>query len=126
MTDIKKQIRPKISSIIKIEHFSMEEKFQNEVLRPIIKLQHDLLLSYFEHYYLKRNKVKISELNSTQKKEIIQKVFKVDTQLKIELRGLIIGLFTVEEYKEYLGYSSKLNRRINNMIQQRIDSCYVT
>jgi hypothetical protein len=126
MTDIKKQIRPEIPSIIKTEHFSMEEKFQNEVLRPIIKFQHALLLSYFEHYYLKRTKVTISELNSTQKKEVIQKIFKVDTQLKTELRGLIIGLFTVEEYKEYLGYSSKLNRRINNMIQQRIDSCYAT
>lgn len=123
MTDLKKQIRPEISSIIKSENFNTEEKFQNEVLRPIIKLQHDLILSYFEHY-LERNKVKMNELGFAQKIELTKKTFKTDTRLKTELRGLIIGLFTVEEYKEYLGLSSQLNKRINNMIHQRIDSCY--
>ena len=125
MTDLKKQIRPEISSIIKTENFSAEEKFQNEILRPIIKLQHDLILSYFEHY-LKQNKVKMNELNNTQKKDLTLKLFKADTRLKTELRGLITGLFTLEEFKEYLSLSSQLNKRINNMIQQRINSCYVS
>ena len=124
MIDLKKQMRPEISSIIKTENFSAEEKFQNEVLRPIIKLQHDLILSYFEHY-LKQNKVKMNELNNTQKTHLAHKLFKTNTRLKTELRGLIIGLFTLEEYKEYLNLSSQLNKRMNNMIQQRIASCYV-
>ena len=124
MTDLKKQIRPKISSILEMENSSAEEKFQNEVLRPIIKLQHDLILSCFE-YYLMQNKLGMNELNSIKKKELTQRVFKSDTRLKIEMRGLILGLFTIDEYKEYLGLSAQLNKRINNMIQQRIDSCYV-
>lgn len=124
MADLKKQIRPEISTIIKTENFSDEEKFQNEVLRPIIKLQHDLILSYFEHY-LKQNKVKMNELNSTQKTDFTHKLFKTDSRLKTELRGLILGLFTLKEFNVYLSLSSQLNKRINNMIQQRIDSCYV-
>lgn len=124
MKDLKKQIRPKISSILTLENFSDEEKFQNEVLRPIIKLQHDLILSCFEHY-LKQNKVKIYELNNTQKIDLTRKLFKTDTRLKAELRGLITALFTLDEYKEYLRLASQVNKRINNMIHQRVDSCYV-
>ena len=124
MTYLKKQIRPEISNIIKTGDFSAEEKFQNEVLRPIIKLQHDLILSYYEHY-LKQNKVKMNELNNNQKTDLIHKLFKTDTRLKTDLRGLITGLFTLEEYKEYLSVSSQLNKRINNIIQQRIESCYL-
>ena len=123
MTDLKKKMRPEIPSIKNIENYNAEEKFQNNVLRPIIKLQHDLILHCFETY-IKFNKIKIAELNVLKKRELTQKVFKTNTRLKVELRGLIIGLFTLDEYKEYLNYSAQLNRRINNMIQQRIDSCY--
>jgi|TARA_B110000285_G_scaffold9194_1_gene9325 hypothetical protein len=121
MENPKKQLRPEILSIIKTENFSALEKFQNETLRPIIKLQHDLILTRFEHY-LKQNKINIIELNKTQKTDLMNKLFKSDTRLKNDFRGLIIGLFTLEEYKEYLTISSQLNKRINNMIRQKLDN----
>ena len=121
MENPKKQLRPEILSIIKTENFSPLEKFQNETLRPIIKLQHELILTRFEHY-LKQNKINIFELNKTQKTDLMNKLFKSDTRLKNDFRGLIIGLFTLEEYKEYLTISSQLNKRINNMIRQKIDN----
>tara|TARA_B110000908_G_C10182778_1_gene416525 strand:+ start:448 stop:825 length:378 start_codon:yes stop_codon:yes gene_type:complete len=124
MTYLKKQIRPEISSILKTKIFSAEEKFQNETLRPIIKLQHELILSYFKHY-VERNKINISSLSFSQKTDLTKNLFNTDTRLKTELRGLIIGLFTLEEYKDYVSLSSHLNKRINTMIQQRIDSSYV-
>jgi hypothetical protein len=124
MTDLKKQIRPEIPSITASENYSVEERFQNEVLRPIIKLQHDLILACFAHY-LTQKKVKLDELNDAEKANLTRKLFKTDSRLRNELRGLITGLFTLEEYKEYLGLSSALNKRISTMIHQRIDSCYI-
>ena len=121
MENPKKQLRPEILSIIKTENFSALEKFQNETLRPIIKLQHDLILTRFEHY-LKQNKINIIELNKTKKTDLMNKLFKSDTRIKNDFRGLIIGLFTLEEYKEYLTISSQLNKRINNMIRQKLDN----
>ena len=121
MENPKKQLRPEILSIIKTENFSALEKFQNETLRPIIKIQHELILTRFEHY-LKQNKINIIELNKTQKTDLMNKLFKSDTRLKNDFRGLIIGLFTLEEYKEYLTISSQLNKRINNMIRQKLDN----
>lgn len=124
MIDQKKQIRPTIPSIVIQEKISEEEKFQNNILRPILKLQHNLILSYFEHY-LKQNKVNFNEPNSTQKKVITHRIFKTDTRFKIEMRGLIIGLLTFDEFEEYLKLSPNLNKRINNMIEQRVNSCYI-
>lgn len=125
MTDLKKQLRPEIPSIKKTEYASFEEQFQNEVLRPIIKLQHELILSCFAHV-LERNKIQIHELDLTQKTRILQKLFKTDLHLKSELRGLVVGLFTLAEYNAYLSHSSALNRRIYTMIQERVASVYLT
>ena len=124
MIDKKKQLRPTIPSISFQENLSQEEKFQNIILRPIIKLQHNLILSYFEHY-LKQNKVNFHELNSTEKKAVTLRLFKTDARFKIEIRGIIIGLLTFDEFEEYLKLSPNLNKRINNMIEQRVNSCYI-
>jgi hypothetical protein len=121
MSEPKKQLRPLISSIKKTEYASLEEKFQNEVLRPILKLQHEFIISCFEHFLI-LNKVRFNELSSIQKADVIQKLFKTDLRLKMELRSLIIGLFTYEEYKAYLIHSSRLNKRIYSMIQKRVES----
>ena len=120
MSDLKKQLRPEILSIVKTANFSTLEKFQNEVLRPIIKLQHELILSCFEHH-VKKIKINFIALNKIEKTDLINKLFKSDTRLKNDFRGLIIGLFTLEEYKEYLTFSPQLNKRINNMIRQKIN-----
>jgi hypothetical protein len=124
MSEPKKQLRPLISSIKKTEYASLEEKFQNEVLRPILKLQHEFIISCFEHFLI-LNKVRFNELSSIQKADVIQKLFKTDLRLKMELRSLIIGLFTYEEYKAYLIHSSRLNKRIYSMIQKRVESVYL-
>jgi hypothetical protein len=124
MSEPKKQLRPLITSIKKTEYASLEEKFQNEVLRPILKLQHEFIISCFEHFLI-LNKVQFNELSSIQKADVIQKLFKTDLRLKMELRSLIIGLFTYEEYKAYLIHSSRLNKRIYSMIQKRVESVYL-
>jgi hypothetical protein len=123
MSDLKKQLRPLIPGICQKAEVRVEEKFQNEVLRPIIKLQNDLVLICFEHY-LKCKKVELKKFTDDQITAIIHKLFRSDTQLKSDLRSLIIGLFTVEEYREYLIIAAQLNRRINSMIEERVGSFY--
>ena len=115
----KKQIRPTIHSIIISDNISDMEWFQNEVLRPIIKLQHELIICCFQHY-LKKHKIFLEELDFAKKTNLIHNLLKSDTQLKKELRGFIIGLFTIEEYKEYIKMYSELNKRVNNMILQKL------
>tara|TARA_B110000977_G_scaffold94896_1_gene125376 strand:- start:605 stop:985 length:381 start_codon:yes stop_codon:yes gene_type:complete len=124
MSELKKQMRLAIPSIQLKSTTSVEEKFQNDVIRPIIKLQHDLIITCFINF-LERKKVELNSFNETQKVTYLQKLFKTNMELKTELRSLIIGLFTLEEYKEYLNLKPQLNKRINTIIQNRIGSIYV-
>jgi len=124
ISELKKQIRPTIRTIKKLSDTSPEEKFQNESLRPVIKLQHDLIVCYFDDY-LNRKKIKFIEFDATKKLEVISQVFSRDNQLKSDFRGMIVGLFTLEEFKVYLKMPSPINKRINSIIQQRVISHFI-
>ncbi len=119
MNNNKQSIRPIIANISNIENKSQEERFQNGVVRPIIKLQHDLIVVFFENHTLQK-KLNFSDLSTFKKSELIVSIFNKDSQFKIELRGLIIGHFTVEEFTIYQNMSSEISKRIYAMIKERL------
>jgi len=117
----RKDIRPVIKGINSILNKSLEEDFQNKTLRPIIKMQHDLLVAYFKAYLIVK-KCKFESLSKEQQGNYITTAFKKDSAFKLELRGLIIGHFTTDEFAIYSKHKSDFNKRILAMIQQRIIS----
>lgn len=100
---------------------SAEEFFQNETLRPIMKLQNDLLLAVFQNYMLK-SKVDFRQFSIEKKFIFIENAIKKDIKFQNSLKGLIIGLFTLEEYNRYAANSSVLTKRISNLLIERIKS----
>ena len=58
--------RPVIGEIIK-ENMSDFELFQNTTIRPIIKMQHELLIAFLQNY-LKKRKIDFSEISEEKKK----------------------------------------------------------
>lgn len=97
------------------------ESFQNEALRPIIKFQHDLILKLFVHdkNFMKRwDQIKDKDDLVLQVSQYIAKQAIVQNRLI----GMIIGLLSNDEFEEYLVHQKELNRRINNMIAQRVVS----
>lgn len=119
MTNDKTIIRPMIKNIGTVINKSGEEKFQNMTLRPIIKLQHELLIAFFENYIL-RKKISFSILSTLKKQELMSNIFKNDTMFKTELRGMIIGHFTVDEFTVYQTMTTDANKRILTMIKERL------
>ena len=117
----RKKIRPTIKGLKLNENMSAEEQFQNNTLRPIIKMQHDLLVAYFKHY-LTAKKCKFSELSELKKLEFIAGTFSKDNSFKTELKGLIIGQLAVDEFEIYSSCKSDCNKRILAMIKQRLES----
>jgi hypothetical protein len=95
------------------------EQFQNKIVRPIIKMQHALLISSFKHYLQKR-KVDFSVLSEQKKRSKISSVFKTDTNYKNIILGCIVGHFTLDEFEFYTDNSSEINKRILQIIAQRI------
>ena len=100
---------------------SSDESFQNEVLRPILKLQNDLFVSSFLNY-IDKNKTDFYS-NTTEKKILmIENIIQKDIKFRNALKGMIIGLFTSNEYSQYIKNSSSLNKRMINMLIERLKS----
>ncbi len=116
-----KAIRPEISTATLNENMSADERFQNLVLRPIIKLQNELLIEVFKNYV---NKYKCSfyDLSVEKKISYIENSIQRDIKFRNSLKGIIIGLFTVEEYLIYIQNSSSLNKRMMGIVKERLIS----
>lgn len=100
---------------------SEEELFQNEVLRPILKLQNDLFVSSFTNY-ISKNKADFYSHAVDKKLSIIENSIQKDIKFRNALKGMIIGLFTVDEYELYIRNSSSLNKRMMGMLIERLKS----
>lgn len=98
---------------------SADEIFQNEVLRPILKLQNDLFIASF-HNYISKYKRDFYTLNVEKKLTIIENAIQKDIKFRNALKGMIIALFTVDEYLLYIKNSSSLNKRMMNMLIERL------
>lgn len=103
------------------ENSSAEEKFQNQTLRPILKFQNDLFLEVFRNYATKQKGVFFT-LNPDKKMQYIENVIQKDIKFRNSLKGIIIGLFTISEYKDYIQNSSNLNKRMMNLLVERLKS----
>ncbi|SFB29152.1 hypothetical protein SAMN05660845_2440 [Flavobacterium swingsii] len=100
---------------------SEEEAFQNITLRPILKLQNDLLIQVFINYAQKQKSVFFA-LTPEKKQNYIENVIQKDIKFRNSLKGMIIGFFTVNEYQNYIKNSSNLNKRMMNLLIERLKS----
>ncbi|MGO1585595.1 glyoxalase [Mesonia sp.] len=112
-------IRPVIEGIQLQENMSFDEKFQNITLRPVIKLQHHLLLAVFKNYIQKHKNV-FSQLSLEKRMAYIENAIQKDTKFRNSVKGMIIGQFTTEEYELYIQNSSALNKRMMNLVKKRL------
>ncbi|WP_299554616.1 glyoxalase [Seonamhaeicola sp.] len=114
-----KDIRPEISSTTINDHMSSDERFQNQVLRPVIKLQNELLIAVFKNYIVKHKSV-FFDLTLEKRIDYIENAIHKDMKFRNSVKGMVIGLFTVEEYSMYTQNSSALNKRMMNLVKERL------
>jgi hypothetical protein len=103
------------------EQSSGDEAFQNQVLRPILKLQNDLFIASF-HNYVSKNKTDFYTLSVEKKLSTIENAIQKDIKFRNALKGMIIGLFSTTEYDLYIKNSSSLNKRMMGMLIERLKS----
>ncbi|MGY5353715.1 glyoxalase [Wenyingzhuangia sp. IMCC45467] len=119
----KKAIRPNIPSAKVDETMSIEEQFQNAVLRPVIKMQHSLITALFQHF-LQHSEYRLDSLEKHQKDEFIKTSVSRNQHLKNQYIGMISGMFTDEEFIVYLKNISEYNKRIIQIIAQRLQNSF--
>ena len=113
------RIRPQIKKTQQFATTSADERFQNETIRPILKLQNPLLLAIF-HNYIEKRKGVFYELGVEKKLAYIENSLIKDQKFRNSVKGVIIGQFTVDEYQQYSLNSSSLNKRMMNMVIERL------
>lgn len=116
-----KSLRPEVFS--KQTTLNEIETFQNEVLRPILKYQHELiiLLTKEESLFQKQ----ISHVSTIeQKRDCIKRFFLLQPNYKYFLIGQICGLLTSSEFVFYMQSKKDIDKRISNMLLGRILSHY--
>ncbi|HRE79045.1 MAG TPA: glyoxalase [Flavobacterium sp.] len=103
------------------EQSSNEERFQNLTIRPILKLQNDLFVDVFKNY-ISKHKNDFYSYSTEKKLQFIENSIQKDIKFRNSLKGMVIGLFTINEYEDYIKNSSNLNKRMMNMLIERLKS----
>lgn len=116
----KKDLRP-VLEIPTFEESSPVEKFQNEVLRPILKLQNEIFLAFYKAF-LARQKSDFNALTQEEKRNFINQSFQSDANLKNTCLGMMLGMLTTEEFEIYNLDDKAYNKRIFTMLSQRISN----
>ena len=113
-----KKKRPLLQNLLQ-DGTSEIESFQNTTIRPIVKMQHHLLLISFKNYLQKR-KIVFANYSEKDKLNQINSIFTKDIAYKNINLGFIVGHFSIQECDLYFKYSSEIHKRIIKIIQQRI------
>ena len=116
-TELMIKIRPKVVYDKSLDS-SASERFQNETLRPIAKLQNEMIIAYFLKDLGNIDLPKGSRDRAT----MIEERLKKNLTLKNILVGMIVALFTEEEFVIYQADISGMNKRIIILLVQRLQS----
>ena len=112
-------LRPEIPSAKVNSSMTTDESFQNKTIRPIAKLQNDLLVEVFKNYVRKHKNV-FYDLSIEKRLDYIENAIHKDMKFRNSLKGIIIGQFTIDEYQIYVQNSSALNKRMMNIVKERL------
>ncbi|ANW95916.1 hypothetical protein AXE80_06320 [Wenyingzhuangia fucanilytica] len=119
----KQSLRPVITTAEINEHTSATEKFQNTVLRPVIKMQHHIIIALFNSY-LKHSDFDINTLEKDKRMEFLKTVVSRNQHMRNQYVGIVSGMFTDEEFDHYLTNPAEYGRRIIQIIGQRLQDSY--
>jgi hypothetical protein len=112
-------LRPAIPAIDPALPSHPAEQFQNETLRPILKMQNDLLVAAYRQYAADRKSV-LFDLPQAQQPAYIAESLKKDQRLRSLMLGMIMGLFSLSEYQQYLADKRELSKRAISMLITRL------
>ena len=115
------KIRPVISKAKVTPLMSKEEVFQNRTIRPIALLQNDILVEVFKHY-IKKHKNVFYDLSVEKRIDYIENAIHKDMKFRNSLKGIMIGQFTIAEHQDYVSNSSALNKRMMQIVKERLKS----
>lgn len=93
--------------------------FMHMTLRPVCKLQNELLLHLFRQY-IHKTKDTFRQLSPARRLEFIAHSIRRDQRLRSLLFGVVIGHFTEAEWRLFATQEQELSRRLSELLIQRL------
>ena len=93
--------------------------FQTETWRPVLKMQHGLLVAIFADY-ITQQKVKLQALSADQYTDFVYQALTKDQALKNTLLGAVVGQLTLAEYRFYSANRQEIAKRLMKFMAKRI------
>ncbi len=109
-------IRPLVPT--ETEKASEIEQFQNDVLRPILKFQHELFIAESRSNSILNRCFQRETIEG--KRADIKQVFSKNAPIKYLLIGMVTGLMTADEFLSYQKQKSEFDKRITQMLIERL------
>lgn len=100
---------------------SPAEQFQNQTIRPILKLLDGSIQKLWQHHWPKR-KTPFERLTKPDKLAYIERAVREDTRLRLTLVGMVLGQFTPDEWPTFVADEAEITRRMVSMLTQRLQS----
>ena len=100
---------------------SPAEQFQNQTIRPILKLLDGPIQTLWQHHWPKR-KTPFDRFSSQEKMAHIERAVREDTRLRLTLVGMVLGHFTPDEWTIFTADEAEITRRIAVLLTQRLQS----
>lgn len=93
--------------------------FQHQVLRPLLKLQHELLAALLDDF-AQDYRLPTPSQNPTEAARLRADLLARNTRLRATLTGAVVGLLTATELAVYRQHRPELNRRLLEMLAVRL------
>lgn len=98
-----------------------EQGFSVNTIRPILKAQNELFLAVFNNYAV-RHKSEFFDYAPEKQLQFIENAIQKDIKFRNVLKGIVMAGFTLAEYEAYIQNSSSLNKRMMNLLTERLQS----
>ncbi|MDO7886076.1 hypothetical protein [Hymenobacter cheonanensis] len=93
--------------------------FQQQVLRPVLKLQHAVLLATVADF-ARDYRLPLATAAPTEATRLLTELLARNARLRATLAGLAVGLLTAPELAFYRQHRPELTRRLLGLAEQRV------
>ena len=113
------QLRLHIHTIAESSESSALEMFQNKTLRPILKLQNQVLVESFKGLNLLKMGA-YPRLDGSQKRIWVRNILSKEAITRNVMIGIVLGMMTQEELRFFFDHEKECRQRIMDMVAERL------
>jgi len=118
-------LRPAIAADLPETPTGTVGDFQHRTLRPVLKLQNELLLLVVADF-VREHHIPFQGASSAERERLVAELLARNVKLRYTIIGIISGMFTAAETTFYRRHRSELNRRLLELATQRVQSQVTT